>query len=125
MPHRQHLVVLLDREGVVDQRLQLGVDPAPEEFAAVRECFADRRSLDAAIGYYRALRFVPDRYLRGKIEVPTIAFAPLHDPIVDPADFHHAKKAFASDYTVEEVPGGHFLHREHPAIFAERLLAHL
>ena len=73
----------------------------------------------------KSLRFVPDRYLRGKIEVPTVAFAPLHDPIVDPPDFHRARKAFASDYTVEEVPGGHFLHREHPAIFAERLLAHL
>lgn len=28
-------------------------------------------------------------------------------------------------HTVEEMPGGHFMHREHPEIFAERLLAHL
>jgi pimeloyl-ACP methyl ester carboxylesterase len=32
---------------------------------------------------------------------------------------------FENDYVVEEVPGGHFLHREHPDVFAERLLAHL
>jgi pimeloyl-ACP methyl ester carboxylesterase len=32
---------------------------------------------------------------------------------------------FDGDYLVEEVPGGHFMHREHPGTFAERLLDHL
>ena len=33
MPHCQHLIVLLYDEGVADERLRLGVDPAPEELA--------------------------------------------------------------------------------------------
>jgi pimeloyl-ACP methyl ester carboxylesterase len=32
---------------------------------------------------------------------------------------------FTSDYTVEEMRGGHFMHREHPDDFAAKLLAHL
>lgn len=100
-------------------------DLPASELAAVRECFADRASLEAAFGYYRELRFVPAPYFRDKIRVPTIAFAGSDEPAVGPADYHAAKKAFASDYRVEEMPGGHFMHREHPGIFAERLLAHL
>lgn len=99
--------------------------PSASELAAVRECFAERASLEAAFGYYRQLRVVPPPYLRDPIRVPTVAFAGSDEPAVGPADYHAAKKAFANDYTVEEMPGGHFMHREHPAIFAERLLAHL
>ena len=33
-----------------------------------------------------------------------------------------AARMFDGDYIVEEVPGGHFMHREHPDAFAERLL---
>ena len=32
---------------------------------------------------------------------------------------------FDGEYTIEEVPGGHFMHLEHPDVFAERLLKHL
>jgi pimeloyl-ACP methyl ester carboxylesterase len=32
---------------------------------------------------------------------------------------------FERSYVIEELPGGHFLHREHPDAFAERLMAHL
>jgi pimeloyl-ACP methyl ester carboxylesterase len=99
--------------------------PPPEEFAAIRACFAHRESLDAAMGYYRQLQFRPSESLRRRIAVPTVAFAGLHDSIVTPADYRGAKKMFEREYVVEEVPGGHFLHREHPDVFAERLLAHL
>ena len=63
--------------------------------------------------------------MRKPIQVPTVVFAGTDDPIVTPADYHAARRMFAGDYTVEEMPGGHFMHREHPEIFAERLLAHL
>jgi pimeloyl-ACP methyl ester carboxylesterase len=36
-----------------------------------------------------------------------------------------ARSMFTGPYTIEAMPGGHFLHREHPTAFAERLLAHL
>ena len=107
------------------KRWSPGWDPSPEELAHVRACFQNRESLEAAFGYYRALALVPGDSLKKHIDVPTVAFAGLQDGVVTPADFHGAKKMFTKEYVVEEVPGGHFLHREHPMIFAERLLAHL
>jgi pimeloyl-ACP methyl ester carboxylesterase len=97
-------------------------NPAPEEFSAVRECFADSASLDAAFGYYRALGFRPPRW---KISVPTVVFAGTDDPIVQPATYHAAARFFTNGYTVEEMAGGHFLHREHPQTFVDKLLPHL
>jgi pimeloyl-ACP methyl ester carboxylesterase len=57
--------------------------------------------------------------------VPTVVFAGLGDPVAEPADYRYAARMFTGDYLVEEVEGGHFMHREHPEAFAERLLKHL
>lgn len=99
--------------------------PDPSEFDAVRASFSDPASLNAAFGYYRKLSPVPSASLKARITVPTVVFAGLDDPIVTPSDYRFAAKMFASDYTIEELPGGHFMHREHPDAFAERLLSHL
>src|ERR1700739_2839236 len=100
-------------------------NPDPEEFDAVRACFSNRASLNAAFGYYRKLSPIPSASLRARIKVPVVAFAGLDDPIVEPSDYRGAARMFEDEYIVEEVPGGHFMHREHPEAFAERLLAHL
>jgi pimeloyl-ACP methyl ester carboxylesterase len=99
--------------------------PPTDELTSVRACFADTASLDAAFGYYRQLRLRPQPFLRRPIEVPTVAFAGLDDPIVSPADYAAAQRMFRRDYIVEEIRGGHFMHREHPEEFATKLLAHL
>ncbi|HEX2690867.1 MAG TPA: alpha/beta hydrolase [Kofleriaceae bacterium] len=99
--------------------------PAAEEFAPVRATFADPASLEAAFGYYRQLRFRPQPFLRKKIEAPTVAFAGLDDKIVAPTDYTSARRMFASSYVVEQMRGGHFMHREHPDEFIGKLLAHL
>jgi len=91
----------------------------------VRACFSDPRSLNAAFGYYRALRFRPSAHLTKPIEVPTLAFAGTDDPIMSPADYRAAASMFRGGYEVAEMPGGHFMHREHPGIFEEKLLAYL
>ena len=91
----------------------------------MRASFSNPASLNAAFGYYRALSVRTPAYLKRPIEVPTVAFAGLDEPIVEPGDFRRAARMFAREYIIEEVPGGHFLHREHPQVFAERLLAHL
>jgi surfactin synthase thioesterase subunit len=57
--------------------------------------------------------------------VPTVVFSGNHDPLVDASDYEHARSMFAKEYVVERVDGGHFLHREHPEAFAERLPANL
>jgi pimeloyl-ACP methyl ester carboxylesterase len=99
--------------------------PSADELAPVRAAFSDPASLDAAFGYYRQLRLRPQSFLRTPIDVPTIAFAGLDDPIVSPADYAAARRMFKADYVVEEMRGGHFMHREHPDDFAAKLLAHL
>jgi pimeloyl-ACP methyl ester carboxylesterase len=100
-------------------------NPDPQEFAAVRACFSNRASLNAAFGYYRKLSPIPSASLRTRITVPVVAFAGLDDPIAEPSDFRRAARMFDNGYIVEEVRGGHFMHREHPEAFAERLLGHL
>jgi pimeloyl-ACP methyl ester carboxylesterase len=99
--------------------------PAPGDFADVRSTFSNRDSLDSAFGYYRKLPLVPQRFFRTKIGVPTVAFAGTDDPVVSPADYAAARRMFTADYVVEQTPGGHFMHREHPEAFEAKLLAHL
>src|ERR1700756_6002898 len=99
--------------------------PDPSEFGPVRASFSNRASLNAAFGYYRKLSPIPSASLKTRITVPVVAFAGQHDPVVEPSDYRGAARMFENEYLVEEVPGGHFMHREHPGAFAERLLAHL
>ena len=99
--------------------------PDPDEFDAVRDSFADSASVNAAFGYYRKLSPIPSASLKKRISVPTVVFAGLGDPVAEPADYRYAARMFTGDYIVEEVEGGHFLHREHPDAVAERLLKHL
>lgn len=100
-------------------------NPEPSEFDAVRASFSNPASLNAAFGYYRTLSPVASTSLKTRITVPTVVFAGLDDPIVTPADYRGAARMFESDYVVEEVRGGHFMHREHPDEFADRLLSYL
>jgi pimeloyl-ACP methyl ester carboxylesterase len=99
--------------------------PDPVEFDAVRASFSDSASLNAAFGYYRKLSPVPSTSLKKRISVPTVVFAGLGDPVAEPEDYRRAARMFTGDYIVEEVDGGHFMHREHPDAFADRLLKHL
>src|SRR5277367_2601408 len=100
-------------------------DPDPKEFEPVRASFSNRSSLNAAFGYYRKLSPIPSASLKTRITVPTVVFAGLDDPVAEPADYRGAARMFEGDYVVEEVRGGHFMHREHPDVFAERILSHL
>jgi pimeloyl-ACP methyl ester carboxylesterase len=99
--------------------------PSDEDLAAIRECFSNPASLNAAFGYYRKLSFLMPDYMKRPITVPTVVFAGADDPVVSAEDYRRASTMFSNGYTVEEVPGGHFMHLEHPALFAERFLGHL
>jgi len=100
-------------------------NPDPTEFDDVRASFSNPASLNAAFGYYRKLSPIPTESMQARITVPAVVFAGLDDPIVEPSDYRRAARMFDNEYIVEEVRGGHFMHREHPDAFAERLLAHL
>lgn len=92
-------------------------DVPPGETDAVKEVFRQPGSLDAALGYYRCL--VPPR--RRKISVPTVSFAGEHD-LIHPDEFERARSLFTNGYRVVRVPGGHFMHREHPDRFVPELV---
>ncbi len=90
------------------------------ETARVKEAFAQPGCAEAACAYYAALTPRLPAPLRASIEVPTIAFAGLHDHVSLRA-FERARHCFAASYEVVRVPGGHFMHREHPSEFIAEL----
>jgi len=96
-----------------------------DETEPAKNAFAAPGCLRAALGYYRSWTARPPRFLRGRIEVPTLAFGGVDDGVADESDFRHASRAFASRYDVVMTPGGHFLHREAPDAFVEHLLRFL
>ncbi|BBY57265.1 alpha/beta fold hydrolase [Mycolicibacterium sarraceniae] len=91
----------------------------------MRECFASPGSLDAEFGYYRKLWPLPSTSLRARITVPMVVFAGLDDPVVEVSDYLRAARMFLGSYVIEEIPGGHFMHRERLGVFAEWVLRHL
>jgi pimeloyl-ACP methyl ester carboxylesterase len=99
-------------------------DVPKSETEAVKKAFREPGSLDAALGYYRAMGFGLPRSQRKRIKVPTVAFAGLHDNIA-PEAYDKAASWFTNGYRVVRMPGGHFMHREHPDVFVKELLAAL
>ena len=91
------------------------------ETDAVKRAFREPGCLEAALGYYRALRPWPPASLRSKVRVPAAAFAGTTD-LVPPSAYERARSRYADRYEVITMPGGHFMHREHPAVFVEKLL---
>lgn len=94
----------------------------PEETAAVKESLSQPGSLEAALGYYRALAPGIPPGQRCKVSCPTVAFAGSDDNVPLSA-YVRARRRFAGSYEVIAMPGGHFMHREHPEIFARELLS--
>jgi pimeloyl-ACP methyl ester carboxylesterase len=54
------------------------------------------------------------------IKVPTVSFAGTDD-IIAPRAYEKARTCYDASYEVVQVPGGHFMHREHPAEFIAEL----
>jgi pimeloyl-ACP methyl ester carboxylesterase len=90
---------------------------AAGETDPVKAAFRQPGCLEAALGYYRQL-FVPKRRV---VTVPTVSFAGDVD-ILDAAAFELARPWFTGGYHVVAMPGGHFMHREHPERFVAELL---
>jgi pimeloyl-ACP methyl ester carboxylesterase len=91
-------------------------DLPASETAAVKQAFAEPGSLEAACAYYAAIplsgKLPPSAKL--PIKVPAIAFAGEDDHQMKPRTYEKARSCFESSYQVIQVPGGHFMHREHP-----------
>lgn len=92
----------------------------PQETARVKEAFRHPGCVEAAIAYYQAARAGLPKALRRRITVPSVAFVG-DDDVVDAAEFARARSWYTDSYEIVRMPGGHFLHREHP----ERFIAEL
>jgi pimeloyl-ACP methyl ester carboxylesterase len=92
-----------------------------DETVAVKAAFREPGCLEAALGYYRALRASPTPGQRRRVEVPAVAFAGEHDTISTRL-YEKARTRYTSSYEVVTMPGGHFMHREHPGHFVDELL---
>ncbi len=96
-------------------------NPPDDELDAVLEAFEQPGCLEAALGYYRALSPKVPSGQRKQVTVPAVAFAGTDD-MISPQAYHTAARRYASDYEVVEIPGGHFMHREHPDHFNREML---
>ena len=103
------------------QRWSPAWDIPSDELDPVLEAFSKPGCLEAALGYYRALSPGVPEGQRKKVQVPAVAFAGTDD-IVHPDAFRGAAHRYAAGYDVVTMPGGHFMHREHPEHFNAELL---
>ncbi|MBA3539846.1 MAG: alpha/beta hydrolase [Deltaproteobacteria bacterium] len=94
------------------------------ETARVKAAFREPGCLDAALGYYRAIGVRLPKSQRVPVTIPTVAFAGEHD-VIAPRVYEKARHLFTAAYEVLQVPGGHFMHREHPAHFTTELVGAL
>ena len=96
-------------------------DIPASETVRVKAAFAEPGVVEAALGYYRALTVRLPAVNRTKIEVPAVSFAGEHDTI-STRIYEKARHMFKKSYEVVQVPGGHFMHREHPEHFIRELV---
>jgi pimeloyl-ACP methyl ester carboxylesterase len=98
-------------------------DVPPDESRPTKACFSHPESAEAAIAYYRQTGPRLPPALRKKISVPTVCFAGETDGVLlDLSVYDRARSRFTGAYEVVRMPGGHFLHREHPERFIAALL---
>jgi pimeloyl-ACP methyl ester carboxylesterase len=97
-------------------------DIPASETAPVKEALAHPGSAEAACGYYRAQPLSgPTAAQKKPCTIPAVAFAGMHD-MIPPRAYEKVRHCFTSSYEVVQVPGGHFMHREHPDTFAAELV---
>ncbi len=103
------------------QRWSPGWRVPPGETDAVKEVFRVPGCLEAALGYYRALRPQLPAAQRKRVRVPAAAFAGTTN-LLPPSAYERARSRYTERYEVVTMPGGHFMHREHPEHFVRELL---
>ncbi|MDP3276352.1 MAG: alpha/beta hydrolase [Deltaproteobacteria bacterium] len=92
----------------------------PDETRAVKEALRPEGHAEAALGYYRALSLALPKAQRRPVTVPSVAFAGTDD-LIAPSAYERARKRYRAAYEVVTMPGGHFMHREHPEVFIREL----
>ncbi len=99
-------------------------DLPPAELEATKACFEAPGSLDAALGYYRAVPLLgPHPKLLERTTVPSLCLYGADDGVADAALFESAREAYTGPHQLVPIArAGHFLQREQPGVFAEAVL---
>ncbi|MCB9743461.1 MAG: alpha/beta hydrolase [Alphaproteobacteria bacterium] len=104
---------------VLYERWSPGFDWPEAEFEPAKNAYSAPGSLDAALGYYRCLGLWP---FRGRVKVDALVLGGQTDGVATEADFMASPRRVHGTCEVKMLPGGHFLHREHPQPFIEAVL---
>lgn len=95
------------------------------EFEAVKNSFSAPGALQAALNYYRDLSPIMAPGIKARIQVPSLLIGGVDDGVATEALYQQSRRRFDGPFEVAMLPGGHFLHREHPEPFLKALLAFL
>jgi len=87
----------------------------------VKAAFVHPGCAEAACSYYATVGVRLPVSHRTTVKVPSVAFAGEHDMIA-PRAYEKARHCYEASYEVVLVPGGHFMHREHPEHFCRELV---
>ncbi len=101
------------------ERWSPGFDWPDSEFESAKNAYAHPGCANAALGYYRRLGLWP---FKGKVRCDVLVVGGLSDGVVTADDFERSSRFVDGSCRVEMLPGGHFLHREHPRPFIDGLL---
>lgn len=104
------------------ERWSPGFDWSDTEFEAAKNSYSAPGATTAALAYYKALTVKPLPSLRAKIAAPTLILGGKTDGVATQAHFEGSTRRFTGTCEVKMLPGGHFLHREHPEPFIEAVL---
>ncbi len=110
---------------VLYERWSPGFDWPDAELEAAKNSYSAPGCTEASLAYYAALGAKLPAGHRAKIAAPTLILGGLTDGVLDAAAFERSPRRFTGPCTVRMLPGGHFLHREHPGTVITALLAFL
>lgn len=110
---------------VLFERWSPGFQWDDSELEHTKNAYSAPGSCAAALAYYGFVSPTLPPGLRARITVPTLIVGGHTDAVANAADFEASRRRFTGSLQVEMVPGGHFLHREHPEPFLDVLLPFL
>ena len=95
------------------------------EFEAAKNSYSAPGCCAAAIAYYHFLSPKVPPGQRKRLGMPSLIVGGVTDGALGTSDFEGSTRRFTGPVDVKMLPGGHFLHREHPEPFLEVLLPFL
>lgn len=110
---------------VLYERWSPAFDWPDDELEAAKNSYSAPGCTEAALAYYRFITPKLPPGQRKKLSMPSLIIGGHTDGAMAAEDFERSKQRFTGPVEVVMVPGGHFLHREHPQTFLDTLLPFL